>query len=90
MLIDPTPGIYQWWYGSSHTGDELKLDFRGVVTHELGHWVYLDDVFDSGCNYGVDMYTMCGEPDNSTTVDDDSWRMRSLTTHDINAANINY
>lgn len=63
------------------------------MTHELGHWVFLLDVYGSGtsgCNYGTSMYTMCGEPQSSSTIDDDTWRLRGLTTHDITATNANY
>lgn len=91
----PDPGTYTWWYGLAHTGAELTLDFRGVATHELGHWVRLHDVSGSGtsgCNYGATtMYTMCGGPQNPpSTTDDDTWRLRGLTTHDITAANVHY
>jgi hypothetical protein len=89
--IDPTLDTpLSWWYGAAHSSSENVVDFRGVVTHELGHWVRLIDVYDSGCNYGPDMYTMCGAPEEDSTIDDDFWRARSLTTHDINAANIDY
>ena len=60
------------------------------MTHELGHWVYLKDVFGSDCNFGTGMYTMCGAPQDITTIDDDTWRLRGLTTHDITATNLGY
>jgi len=79
-----------WWYGLAHSGDENSVDFGGVITHEIGHWVHLIDVYGSGCNYGTSMYTMCGAPQNGSTIDDDTWRQRGLTTHDITAANTLY
>ncbi len=38
------------------------------MTHELGHWVLLTDVYGTGCNYGTSMYTMCGQPQGTTTI----------------------
>ena len=29
---------------------------------------------------------MCGQPQNETTADDDTWRLRGLTTEDVSAA----
>lgn len=81
---------YFWWYGSAHSADEYSVDFGGVITHEIGRWIDLIDVYGSGCNYGTGMYTMCGAPQSSTTIDDDTWRQRTLTTHDITAANTLY
>lgn len=95
MTTSPPLG-WVWWYGSTHSGSESSIDFQGVVVHELGHWLYLRDVYDNnastlpGCNYGTAMYTMCGAPQDATTADDDTWRLRGLTTDDISAANLLY
>lgn len=37
---------YQW----SNSGDPWKMDFESVATHELGHSVGLDDLYDPGCS----------------------------------------
>ena len=88
ITFTPTPSApFTWWFGSAHTGAEYALDFGGVITHEMGHWVRLQDVSGTGCNYGTGMYTMCGQPQTAETADDDTWRLRGLTTHDISATN---
>ena len=94
MSTNP-PSNWVWWYGSSHSGSESSIDFQGVVMHELGHWLFLRDVYNDGttppgCNFGTGMYTMCGQPQNGTTADDDTWRLRGLTTDDVSAANLLY
>jgi hypothetical protein len=92
MSTDP-PLNWAWWYESTHSGSETSVDFQGVVMHEMGHWLKLVDVYGdtpSGCNFGTGMYTMCGEPQSDTTADDDTWRLRGLTTDDISAANLLY
>lgn len=78
----------RYWYGSTHSGLSTDVDFQGVLTHELGHWVLLDDLGAANCNVGDSIYTMCGAL--GADYDDNSWRYRSLTTDDINAANIPY
>ncbi len=82
----------RFWDGSSHSGLSTDVDFQGVLTHELGHWVLLDDLgpsYGTDCNYGAGMYTMCGEL-RDPGFDDDSWRQRTLTTNDIDSANAVY
>ena len=89
------PAPLTYWYGSTHTGAENTIDFQGVVTHEMGHWIFLRDVYDNGstppgCNYGTGMYTMCGAPQSSSTVDDDTWRLRGPSADDVAATNLEY
>jgi len=87
------PGtMARFWYGTSHSGLSTDVDSQGVLTHELGHWVLLNDLgpsYGTDCNYGTGMYTMCGEL-RDPGFDDDSWRQRSLTTNDIDSANAVY
>lgn len=62
--LPPPPGTYS---------------FHGVLTHELGHWVFLRDL---SCDPGP---TMCGTANLSETYD-----ISTLATDDINAANAVY
>lgn len=62
------------------------------MTHEIGHWILLDDLGPSyglDCNYGTGIYTMCGEL-NDPGYNLESYRQRSLTTDDISGANLIY
>lgn len=81
-------GINRFWYGSAQSPYAGDVDFQGVMTHELGHWIRLVDLYSSDCNYGSGMYTMCGAVTNNFEVE--TWRMRTLTTDDMNAANTVY
>ncbi len=87
----PSPMV-RFWYGAAHSSSETDVDFQGTATHELGHWVLLGDLgpvlYGTSCNYGTGMYTMCGEL--TSNFDEESWRQRSLTSDDINAANAVY
>lgn len=84
------PGsMNRFWYGASHSSYTTDVDFQGVLTHEIGHWVLLNDLYGTSCNYGTGIYTMCGEL-RDPGFDDDSWRQRSLTTNDIDSANAVY
>lgn len=82
----------RFWYGAAHSASSTDVDFQGVLAHEIGHWVLLVDLgpleYGSSCNYGTNMYTMCGEL--TSNYDDESWRMRSLTAQDIASANTVY
>lgn len=50
-----------WNYGLRQPGPG-QLDFRGVLTHELGHAVLLLDLYGSACGADpTDPHTMCGE-----------------------------
>lgn len=87
------PGsIVRYWYGSAQSTGSTDLDFQGVMTHELGHWISLRDFgpdYGLDCNYGAGIYTMCGQlhiPGQNL----ESFRQRSLTTDDISAANVTY
>jgi len=42
-------------YNWSSSGEEGKMDFENVSTHELGHSVGMDDLYDSACST-VTMY----------------------------------
>lgn len=83
------PDSPNWWIGSTLTTDPGRLDFQGVMTHELGHWVRLVDLGDStSCTRTSDDFiTMCG-----SVVDGrlDTWRYRSLHADDVSSANIVY
>ena len=50
---------YDW----SATGEAGKMDFENIVTHELGHTVGLDDLYDIKCS----AVTMYGYADNGET-----------------------
>lgn len=64
-----------------------KFDLRGVITHELGHGISLDDLYGSDCGPNpTDPYTMCGSGGPGVTT----YNQRSLTSDDINAANFVY
>jgi hypothetical protein len=79
-----------WWIGSTLTTDPGRLDFQGVATHEIGHMIRLIDVYDStSCTRtAADQMTMCGEIRADGRLD--TWRSRSLHTHDISSANAVY
>lgn len=78
----------RFWYGSGQSPYSGDADFQGIMTHELGHWVLLDDEYGSNCNFGTGVYTMCGEPGPSPELQ--TYRMRTLTSDDIAAANVPY
>lgn len=50
-----------WYLGSGIPAPD-QLDFSSCVTHELGHWIRLGDLYspDPGCANPVDLATMCG------------------------------
>jgi hypothetical protein len=79
-------GGISWNYESGQPGPG-QFDFRGVLTHELGHAVRLRDLYGSACGADpTDPHTMCGEvPPGITT-----YNQRSLTSDDIDAANFVY
>jgi len=41
--------IYNDYYDWSDSGDENKMDFENIATHELGHSVGMGDLYTSGC-----------------------------------------
>lgn len=49
--------VYNTYYSWSDTGTAGAMDFDNIATHELGHSVGLDDLYDAGCSnetmYGV-------------------------------------
>jgi hypothetical protein len=87
----PSP-VIRYWYGSGQSPYPGDLDFQGVMSHELGHWILLADLGpsygSSDCNYGSGIYTMCGEL--TSDFRNESYAQRSLTSDDISAANVVY
>jgi hypothetical protein len=33
----------------NHNGSTISYNLQNVVTHELGHWLFLDDIDNAGC-----------------------------------------
>ena len=87
------PGsVVRYWYGSGQSPYSGDLDFQGIMTHELGHWIRLADLgpdYGLDCNYGSGIYTMCGELQDPGYHDQSYWQ-RTLTSDDVNAANVVY
>lgn len=82
------PDSPNWWVGSTYPPDPNRLHFAGVLTHELGHFVLLDDIPDSSCTHtAAGFYTMCGT---AIDWDQDTWRQTSLHSDDISSANFVY
>ena len=82
------PDSPDWWVGTTYPPDPDRIHFLGILTHELGHWVLLNDIPDSSCTHtAAGFYTMCGLV---VDLDQDSWRMTSLHSDDISAANFVY
>lgn len=58
------PDSPNWWIGSTLTTDANRIDFQGIMTHELGHWILLFDLRDPAgvpCTQtSTGFYTMCG------------------------------
>jgi hypothetical protein len=77
------PSDFSFTYTVGGSTDPDVFDFRGVLTHELGHSLFLIDLV--SCSAGAAVETMCGSGNGLTTN-----HLRSLTTDDINAANILY
>lgn len=81
---------YQWRYssGAYSSPGASDYDFRGVLTHEIGHSIKLRDLFpeDEACGSTTDSFTMCGP----ISGYGDSFNRRGLETDDINAANSLY
>jgi len=83
------PSHPTWSYSLNHPGDPNVWDFQGVLTHELGHAIRLIDLYDSDCNFGPGMYTMCGDAADMGGYPG-SYRLRSITNDDIAGANTVY
>ncbi len=49
-------------FGWSATGEPGKMDFENIATHELGHSIGLDDLYDSACSEET-MYGYASEGD---------------------------
>jgi hypothetical protein len=79
-------GHPNWCYSATCPQEPAVYDFQGVVTHELGHAIRLVDLAVADCNYGPDMYTMCGQGNGYP----DSTRLRTITNDDIAGANVTY
>jgi hypothetical protein len=73
MIFDDTD--FSW----SESGEAGKMDFENIATHELGHSVGLDDLYDNKCSemtmYG---YASNGETDKRTLEDGDIAGIRKL------------
>jgi hypothetical protein len=65
---------YTWWDGSTGTCGGNKMDIRNVATHELGHFLCLDDLY----GLGDSQKTMYGYVGNCET------NKRTLEQDDIN------
>lgn len=77
-----------WWIGSGQPPESDRYHFKGILTHELGHTVYLNDLYASctGRHNSTDWYTMCG----TYSGNDDSYWSRTLHADDKAAANLAY
>ena len=82
-----------WWGGASQP-PAGSYDLGGYLTHELGHFVRLQDIGDAAsCSSETAYQTMCGQfgpdgPPFPPSFDiNDSYYYRTLTTHDAAAAN---
>lgn len=85
MEVSESP---DWWVGSSLPPDQSRYDFRGILTHELGHSAGLEDLYSStACTYtSADFWTMCGVFSDRN----DSYWARSLATDDKQGGNYGY
>lgn len=72
--------IYNTAYSWSDSGEDGKMDFENIATHELGHSVGMGDLYTSGCN----QETMYGYADYGQT------NKRDLNTGDIAGINLLY
>lgn len=79
------PVIWSWSSTGTLPMPSGVYDARGVYTHELGHTVFLKDLYGAACNHGTNVYTLCGE-----LSEDESMYIRNLSPDDINAANSVY
>jgi hypothetical protein len=70
------PPDWSWWYGGGEPPSSDQFMFQGLLVHELGHSVRLEDL---ACTPGD---TMCGG-----MTSDGSYFARTLQTDDILAAN---
>ena len=82
------------WWGGLAQPPAGSYDLGGYLTHELGHFVRLQDIGDdASCSSETAYQTMCGsfgpdEPPFPPTFDiNDSYYYRTLTSHDIAATN---
>lgn len=76
IFINPSPAQHTWWISGASPASPSYVDFGGVLIHELGHTVMLNDLY---CSPG---YTMCGQMDWIS-----SFNARTLMADDIAAAN---
>lgn len=77
-----------FWAGRYQATDPNLYDFRGTVTHELGHALRLTDISSAEpiCSSTGQLFaTMCPAPSIAYT-----YHWRTLQTDDINAANAVY
>ena len=66
-------------YGWSNNGASGKMDFENISTHELGHTVGMDDIYDSSCaDVTMFGYANFGETNKSTLEQPDIDGVRAL------------
>ena len=89
--IDLTPAGRSWNYdsGTPATGE---YDFRGILAHEIGHGISLDDEYGStNCHINLGsayVITMCG--DGGLLLGAIGRNLRTLESDDIQSANFVY
>lgn len=85
MEVSTSP---DWWVGATKPSESDRYDFGGILTHELGHVVFLNDLYSQcvGRHNSTDWYTMCG----SYSGNNDSYWSRSLHADDKASANAIY
>jgi hypothetical protein len=72
-----------FWWSSAQPVNPGLMDFQGVMTHEMGHWVVLGHA--TPCAAGNAIETMCGSVGADST--NQTFWMRSLTNDDKTSAN---
>ena len=75
-------------YSFSSSGPPAgTVDFQGIATHEMGHWVLLNDLSDAdACIHNNQRDTMCGD----FYSEADTFFARTLTADDKTSANTVY
>lgn len=79
------PGHPTFTYSASGSSDPNIYDFQGTLTHELGHGIFLEDLYGADCYSGATIHTMCGDVNGV-----ESTQQRSLTSDDVAGANYTY
>ncbi|MEA2622736.1 MAG: Matrixin [Chloroflexota bacterium] len=71
---------YDWWVGAGAPAANTA-DFQGILTHEMGHSIYLIDL--TVCDPAPNKETMCGK----LTSTQETFEARTLTADDKASAN---